>query len=213
MTQNYDNWNDAKALIFPRVDRPDAVTSDLCITPELGVELVLRTESGEIPIRGSALEQWGVSAMDAAAQAVANLREVAEDGTDWLEVPSAPALFALYAEDGDAASRMLVLDELLDVPIAGVLVAVPTRNQMVVLPLADYEDLQDLATLALGAQLAARASSRPLSTQLFYFDGSSWTTLHVKDEPGETEILPSPGLAAALETLAAQSLAPMVAEA
>lgn len=213
MTRSFDNWEDAKAFIYPRVDRPEAVLSELCVTAELGVDLILCVDGVEIPVHPRTLEQWGVAPLDAAATAVANLREEADEGTEWLELPSSPSLFALYAEDGDAASRLLVLEDLIDVPMAGVLVAVPTRKQLVVLPLTDYEDLQDLSTLVLGAQLAARASRRPLSTQLFYFDGTSWTTLQVKDEPGETQILPSPGLAAALEVLAAQSLAPVAAEA
>ena len=213
MARSFDNWEDARPFIFPKVDRPDAVLSDLCVTPELGVDLVLRVGGTDVPIHPNTLEQWGVSSLDAATAAVANLRAVATEDIEWLEVPSSPSLLALYAPDGDAASRILVLESLLEVPLAGVLVAMPTRKQLVAMPLHEYDDLQDLPTLVLGAQLAARASNRPLSTQLFFFDGQGWTTLHVRDEPGETEILPSPGLAAALEVLAAQSLAPAVAEA
>jgi hypothetical protein len=213
MARSFENWDDARPFVYPRVDRPDAVLSDLCVTPELGVDLVLRVDETEVPIHPNTLEQWGVSALDAASAAVANLRALAEEDIEWLELPSSPSLYALYAADGDAASRILVLESLLELPLAGVLVAVPTRKQLVAMPLHAYDDLQDLPTLVLGAQLAARASRRPLSTQLFFFDGQSWTTLHVKDETGEYEILPSPGLAAALEVLAAQSLAPVAAEA
>lgn len=206
-------WTHDKQNLFPKVSRPGAVQTGLCVTANLGVELVLRTGEDEQVVGETDLEAWGVTAIEAASHAVENLRAVADEGTDWMELPSAPFIYALFAEDGDAASRMLVLDELLDVPISGVLVAVPTQGQLVILPLTHYEVLEDLPTMVIGAQLAARASSTPLSTQLFFFDGAEWTTLEVDDEPGETKVHPSPGLARALETLASQSLAPLVAEA
>lgn len=209
----HPNWTHAKTHILPRVARPEAARTGLCVTAALGVELVLPGEHGEQSVSEEMLAAWGVSAIDAAAHAVENLRARADEGTEWVELPAAPFVYAMYSEDGDAASRMLVLDEVIDVPLSGVLVAVPTRGQLVVLPLTHYEVLDDLPTLVLGAQLAARASSEPLSTQLFFFDGEGWTTLEVDDTPGETRILPSPGLARALEMLLSQSLAPMVAEA
>ncbi|MCO4746085.1 MAG: hypothetical protein KC912_14915 [Proteobacteria bacterium] len=207
------DWNTAQSLIFPRVGPPDAAQTGLCVTPELGVELVLRDGGDPIVVTHEHLLDWGVSPVTAAAIAVENLRTIADDDIDWLELPQAPFLYALYAEDGDAASRLLVLEDLIDVPLSGVLVAVPTRGQLICLPLTHYEVLDDLPAMVIGAQLAARANRNALSTQLFFFDGKSWTTLAVEDTPGEAQIYPSPGFAAALEVLVSQSLAPLVAEA
>lgn len=206
-------WTHAKTRLFARIQNPDSVKTGLCVTPELGVELFIRTEEGDIDVTQTDLDKWEVSAVDAAAVAVANLRAVANDDIDWLELPSSPFLYALFSEDGDAASRLLALDELIDVPISGVVVAVPTQGQLICLPLTHYDVLEDLPTLVLGAQLAARANLKALATDLFFFDGSGWSTLSVNDTPGETSILPSLQFARALETLAMQSLAPQAAEA
>jgi hypothetical protein len=207
------NWKTARATLFPRVGPPQDVQTGLCVTPELGVELILRNGDEVSVVTPEHLRSWGVTGVEAAAVAVENLRAIADDDVDWLELPSAPFLYALYAGDGDAASRILVLEELIDVPISGVLVAVPTQGQLICLPLTHYDALDDLPAMVIGAQLSAQANSRAVSTQLFFFDGKSWTTLGVEDTPGEAQIYPSPGFAAALEVLASQSLAPLAAEA
>ena len=199
-------------ILLPRLVCPEEATFGLCVTEALGVKLYVQTPEGEAPVTEAMLETWGLAPLEAAAIAVDNLATKADE-TRWLDIPAAPSIRALYAEDGDAATRILLLERLLALPWAGALVAVPDSGQLLILPLEHYESLDDLATLVLGTQLAAQAATHPLCTDLFYFDGTGWTTLHVEESFGETRLLPSPGLASALETLASHTLAPGVAEA
>jgi hypothetical protein len=133
---------------------------------------------------------------------------------DLREVDAWPGLHLFIARDGQAASRMVLIPELVSPnALGGVIVAVPAADQLLCVPVRDASALESLQVLASALSRAVDTTDAPLSDQLFWFDGSAWVTMQV--EYGETEItvLPPPAFVGTMNRLASMDLVREAAEA
>lgn len=129
-------------------------------------------------------------------------------------VAALPGLHLLVAKDGQAASRMVLIPELIDADaLGGVIVGVPAPDQLLIVPVKDASALESLQLLASAVSRAMDTTDSPLSDQLFWFDGEAWVPMEV--EYGETEItvLPPPSFVGAMSRIAAIDLVREAAEA
>ncbi len=205
---------DPRALLLPRLRRPEPGRPGTVIVPSLlEAGLVLETTAGEIDVGWEDLEAWGLSFEEGWEAALETLR-VRSTPSRWSPVATVPGMQIYLPGGADAASRALLLPELLEpFPIEGALFAVPERDQLLVVPLHDFAHLSAVQVLVSAAQVATRSTRRPLTDQLFWTDGDRIAHVRVTHRGEETDVVPPPGFLEAAERLATGALAPRVAEA
>jgi hypothetical protein len=132
----------------------------------------------------------------------------------WTSIATVDGLHAYLAKDGLSSSRLLCTQDLVRPwPFEGILVAVPTRDQLLVLPMDSVNVLQAMRIMVLAGETARQNGTRPLSNQLFWFDGDEWEVIAVRHANDQIEIQPSPRFMNALERITAVNLVPVAAEA
>src|SRR5262249_27126407 len=83
-------------------------------------------------------------------------------------VATLPGAHLLGARDGHAASRMVLIPELVEADtLGGVVVAVPAPDQLLIVPVRDASALESLQLLASAVSHAVDTAITPLSDQLF----------------------------------------------
>lgn len=133
---------------------------------------------------------------------------------DLRPVDTLAGLYFYVARDGLAASRMMVISDLIDRgSIGGAVVAVPSPDQLLCVPLDSAHALDTLQFLASALGHALDAVDEPLSDQLFWFDGSRWIPLAVIHGEEEVTVLPTPGFVRTMNRLAAMDLVRVAGEA
>jgi hypothetical protein len=199
--------------LLPKLKKPDGTPGLTLISDELQVGLVLAAIDEEISITRDDLEEWGVTFDEAYAAALENL--LARSSRNQLQdVDTVPGMAMYLPGRTDAASRALVLQDLLDVfPAEGVLFAVPTTDQLLLIPLHDMESLSAIRVLVTATHLATQNCSHPLSNQLFWTDGDEITHIQVVHETDNVDILAPPEFLAAVERLASMSMVAVAGEA
>jgi hypothetical protein len=134
--------------------------------------------------------------------------------SDLTAIDTLPGLFMMVAGDGLAASRLLLLPELMaPLPYGGLLVAVPTSAQLFVVPLSSASGLDGLQTLAITANHSHETAEAPLSPNLFWYDGSRWQVLRVTSSGEDITVHPPKHFLAAMTRLAAMDFVRAAAEA
>jgi hypothetical protein len=129
-------------------------------------------------------------------------------------VNALPGLHLLVAPDGHAASRMVLLPELLSGEASGgVIVAVPASDKLLIVPVQDTGAIESLEYLASALSRAVETAARPLSDQLFWFDGKRWVPITVKYDESQITVLPPPAFVDEIRRLAAMELVREAAEA
>lgn len=129
-------------------------------------------------------------------------------------VAALPGLHLLIAKDGQAASRMVLIPELLQSnSIGGVVVAVPAADQLFIVPVRDASALESLQILASAVSRAVDTADTPLSDQLFWFDGEAWSAMAVEYNDEEITVLPPPAFVGAMSRIASIDLVREAAEA
>ena len=132
----------------------------------------------------------------------------------WTDIVTVEGLSAYVAKEGLSSSRVLCLQDLVRPwPFEGVLVAMPTRDQLLVLPLDRLDVLQSMRIMVLAGDTARENGTHPLSDQLFWFDGEQWEWIQVRHVHNQIEIQPSSRFMDALERITAINLVPFAAEA
>lgn len=130
-------------------------------------------------------------------------------------VEGVPGLLQVSTDDGLAASRMLCLEDLVRPwPLEGVMVACPASDQLLVVPLEGVSCIPALRAL-LRVLADWRVTTDALSDQLFWSpDGAGWVHVPVRHRSdGGADLLPAPGLVAAMERAVALDLVHESAEA
>ncbi|MEQ1564988.1 MAG: hypothetical protein ABMA64_05070 [Myxococcota bacterium] len=127
-------------------------------------------------------------------------------------IETLPGIHLLVAQDGLAASRMVLVPELMGNAFGGVVVAVPAPDQLLVVPLNSARALDALHILASALSYALDAADEPLSDQLFWFDGTRWTALPVVHGEDEVTVVPPAAFVGVMNRLASMDLVQVVAE-
>lgn len=176
---------------------------------------VAQDRDGELtPVTAADVAASGLGADQVFELAMGALKRTTSKG-DLRPVDTLPGLQFLVAGDGLAASRMVLLPELLG-PVAslgGAVVAVPAVDQLLCVPLHSARALDTLQVLASALGHALDTVQRPLSDQLFWYDGARWVPLAVIHGDEEVTVLPTPGFVRTMNRLAAIDLVRVAGEA
>jgi hypothetical protein len=125
------------------------------------------------------LERWGVSADEALAAAMENLRDATADRFIQVE----PGVFAGDWGDAYDSSRLLLPDLAHRIAGANPLAMVPARNALL---LASGNDVEGVRAMVALAQRIADTETRPVSALMYRYDGGSGSVRpveHVPDDP------------------------------
>lgn len=135
--------------------------------------------------------------------------------SDWLGVDTVPGMALYQSGDGQSSSRMLVLDRLVDDwPLAGVVVVVPSPDQLIAVPLAEMDDLDALNVMVTAARIVFdNEGEAGLTDQAFWTDGSSWHHVRVEHDGDHTQVFLPPLAQAGVARLAAMGLVATAGEA
>lgn len=208
-----DEYHAVKVQLLPHVQRPQPVPGHEIVPGLVQVALVLDTPAGDVAVTQRDLDRWGVGFAEAYRTALDNLRERSRPAR-WEPVQTVPGMMMYLPGNGDAAARALLLDELMDsFPVEGVLFAMPTADQLLIVPLDDFAKLPAIRVLVTAAHLAANNATQPLSNQVFWSDGERITHIRVVHDGDNVDILAPPDFLAAVERLASMSMISAVGEA
>ena len=109
--------------------------------------------------------------------------------------------------NGDAASHLLCIRDLIQpFPPSGVLVVVPARSQLMVLPLTDISSVGWLDVLANAGRQSFLDASDPLSPDVYWVDGANYERFEQTHSAGETVLHPPPAFHAVVQRLAQRAL-------
>jgi hypothetical protein len=171
------------------------------------------TEGTYVPLTEAEIALSRLSRDEIFDLAMSDLRRTAARA-DLRPVDTLPGLYFYVARDGLAASRMALLEDLIDTTgLGGAVVAVPTPEQLLCVPLDSAHALDTLQVLASALGHALDASDEALSDQLFWFDGKRWIPLAVIHGEDEVTVLPTPAFVRTMNRLAAMDLVRVAGEA
>jgi hypothetical protein len=170
-------------------------------------------EGNHVPLTEAEIALSPLSREEIFDLAMSDLRRTASRA-DLRAVDTLPGLYLYVARDGLAASRMALLEDLIDTTgLGGAVVAVPTPEQLLCVPLDSAHALDTLQVLASALGHALENSEDPLSDQLFWFDGARWIPLVVIHGEEEVTVLPTPAFVRTMNRLAAMDLVRVAGEA
>ncbi|MEQ1500745.1 MAG: hypothetical protein ABMB14_00875 [Myxococcota bacterium] len=191
---------------------PSELSREL-VRGHLYLSVATERDGGLAPLTALEVEASGLPPDDLFGLAMSALRRTTSKA-DLRPVDTLPGLQFLVAGDGLAASRMVILPELLGpVALGGAVVAVPAPDQLLCVPLSSARALDTLQVLASALGHALDATDHPLSDQLFWYDGARWVPLAVIHGDEEVTVLPTPGFVRTMNRLAAIDLVTVTGEA
>lgn len=190
---------------------PHTLSREL-VRGHLYLSLAMETDGAYIAAEADDLATAGMPEDDVFGLAMSLLRQ-STARADVLPVDTMPGLHLLVAEDGLAASRMVIVPELIGPTRGGVVVAVPAPDQLLIVPLNSAAAIDALHVLASALSYARDASDSPLSDQLFWFDGARWIPLPVVHGESEVTVLPPLAFVDTMNRLAAMDMVRVVGEA
>jgi hypothetical protein len=187
--------------------------SRVVVPGNLYATVALQQGDHVVPVRGPDVEVLESTPVELWRRAEGLMRRTTV-ATDLIRVDTLPGLFMMASGDGLAASRLLLLPELLaPLPLGGLLVAVPTASQLFVVPLDSSRGLDGLQSLAITANHAHETADEPLSPNLFWYDGVRWQTLRVDSLGDDLTVHPPKQFLATMSRLAAMDFVRAAAEA
>jgi uncharacterized protein YtpQ (UPF0354 family) len=157
-------------------------------------------------LRYADLSDWSADLASLMPQAVSNLREVT---APFLTCTVGPIgkVWSYRSEDGQAASRILLLPELCgSMPTEGILASIPSAEELLYVELNELGSVEDLLVLLVATQQAYQEAAKPISDQLFWFDRTSWTKLPVDYANDSLSLQPTAAFVQAMRRLTALSL-------
>ncbi|MCB9686617.1 MAG: hypothetical protein H6738_08030 [Alphaproteobacteria bacterium] len=179
----------------------------------LWLSLVLLDGDGVRPVTPNDLEVMDLDAVTAWKLAEALLDRTSRT-TDLRPVDTVDGLSFVVSGDGLAATRMTRLTHLLaPMPLGGIVAAVPSRDQLLVVTLDSARAIDALQVLAAALGHAAERAEEPLSDQLFWYDGRRWVPIAVVHATEDITVLPPPDFVRAMNHLAAMDLVSVAGEA
>ena len=180
----------------------------------LSVGLTVEASDEDVrPVGEGDLASWKTSIEALMPLALEQLK-VESPKPRWQAVSSVPGMRLFLSGDGQSATRMLIIDHLMQSwPLGGVIVACPSPDQFLCIPLDTVEDLDALNVLATATRFAHQVARNPLSDQVFWCDGHRWHHLAVRHGDNHVEIDPPPAFLETVGRLAAVDLVGAAAEA
>lgn len=177
----------------------------VCVGVDRGADVV--------PITFAEIVQMGLNEESALDFALTNLRD-STSVTDVREVDTLPGLWFVKASDGQAASRIAILHDLLaPLPLGGVIAAVPEPGQLLCVPLESARAIDAMQALASAVGHLEATRDSLLSDQLFWFDGDRWRPIPVHHGEEDITVLPPPDFLRMMSHVAAMDLVSVAAEA
>ena len=193
-------------------DRPTEVSREL-VQNQLFVGVAVDRGGTPEPVTYEELDGMQISPPRALELAMNNLRRVSAAG-DLRPVDALPGLLVLRVSDGQAASRLAVLPELIDpMPFGGVVAAVPEPGQLLCVPMDSVRAIDALQALASAVGHAEATRDRLLSDQLFWFDGHRWRPILVEHGDEDITVLPPPDFLEMMGRVASMDLVRVAGEA
>ena len=182
-----------RTRILPRLVSPTVRPSVPFIDGQLHIGLQIDDGTTVRPVTDADLLSWRTSIEALLPNAVERLGEDT-NWRDWQVVHTVPGMELYLAGDGVSASRMLILDQLVHAwPLGGMVVAVPSTDQLMAVRLDSAADLDALNIMVTAAHYARSQSDTGLSDQIFWNDGQRWHHLQVIH--GDTSVAIDPPLA------------------
>jgi hypothetical protein len=180
---------------------------------QLDIGLVTDGPDGVRSVEARDLRRWAVAPEELMPLALDNLR-VRSSIASWYPLRAVPGMLVYLAGDGHAAARLLLLKELLHPwPLGGVLVSVPTPDQLLVVPMDDLDNLAAFHVLVQSSHLAHQLGREPVTDQVFWFDGDTWSHVTVNHLEDTVEVVPPPRFLRMVEHLASLKMTPVEGEA
>lgn len=200
-------------VLRPRMVPPGTVPSVVLVPGHLSVGLSVKEGIVIRQVTEADLRAWHADVESLLPLALERLR-FDSPRSRWQKVSSVPGMRLFLSGDGDSASRMLILDHLMQSwPLGGIIVACPSPDQFLCIPLDSVEDLDALNVLATATRFAHQIAGNPLSDQVFWNDGSRWHHLSITHVDDTVEIDPPPTFLETVGRLAAVDLAGAIGEA
>lgn len=197
----------------PRLVQPDVRPSVPLVEGQLHIALTVDVGDGPRPVTEVDLEAWSTTIEDLLPMAVTRLRRESRI-EDWRPVDTVPGMNTLITGDGASSSRMLCMDDLVgDWPLGGVIIAVPSPDQILVVPLHDVSDIEALNIMISAAHFAHMSAEEPLSNQAFWTDGHAWEHVFIQHNESDVEVSLPETLRNRLGHLAAMGLVATAGEA
>jgi len=193
-------------------EHPTEICSEI-VRGQLYAAVALDHGGGVVPINANDLEVLQKTPSEALGLAFSLLTRTSAPG-DVRPVDTLPGLNFVVAGDGLAASRLLLLPQLLDpMPLGGVIAAVPGPDQLLCVPLESARGLDALQALASALGHAVASRDDVLSDQLFWCDGHSWCPLAVQHGEEDITVVPPPRFVRMMNQLAAMDMVQCAGEA
>lgn len=188
--------------LLPRIQRPGTCEVEVILVPgQLAVGFLLDTPTGAYEVDRAALDQLDHTPAELLEVAVENLRRLSAPHS-WIDVITVPGVRIYHAADGLAASRLLVLDSILEhLPPEGLIVAVPSPDQLLAVVLEGPASIEALTVMLAATGLAAENSDSPLSDQAYWYEGSWLQPLEVRHTDEGVEVVLPEALQEALQRL------------
>lgn len=183
------------------------------VRDHLWLSLVLLDGDTTRPVTANDLEVLDLDAVTAWRLAEAILDRTSHPA-DLRPVDTVEGLSFVVSGDGLAATRMTRLPRTM-APLAfgGLVAAVPSRDQLLVVSLDSARALDALQVLAAALSHAYERAEDPLSDQLFWYDGRRWVPLAVVHATEDVTVLPPPAFVRTMNHLAAMDLVKVAGEA
>ena len=192
--------------------RPTALSREL-VRGHLHLAVAQEVDGTYVMSTEADLESSGLDADTTWNLAMSMLRQTTSR-SDLRPVDTLPGLMILLSDDGLAASRMVLLPDLIgSAALGGMVVAVPSPDQLLCVPLGSARALDALQVMASALGHALEVLEQPLSDQLFWYDGNRWLPLTVIHGEDEVTVMPPPGFVRTMNRLAAMDLVRVAGEA
>ena len=209
----YPAFETIRDQLMPIIERSQTGVCAELIPDQLYVAVGFKSHEGLTRVTQEHLQFWDTHFHVVLEISQWNLRRKTP-ANGWTDIVTVDGLSAYVAKDGLSSSRVLCLQDLVRPwPFEGVLIAMPTRDQLLVLPLDRLDVLQSMRIMVLAGDTARENGTHPLSDQLFWFDGEQWEWIQVSHLRNQIEIQPSGRFMDALERITAVNLVPVAAEA
>lgn len=198
---------------MPTIESNPAGLCTVLVPHHLYVGVCWISHDGLRRVTQEMLDFWGTEFHVVSDIAYWNLRRKTP-ANGWTEIAMVNGLHTYVAKDKLSSSRLLCLRDLVRPwPFEGVLIAVPTHDQLLVLPMEGLDILQSMRIMVLAGDTARENGTNPLSDQLYWYDGDTWEWLKIQNNQNQIEIQPSARFMDALERITAINLVPTAAEA
>lgn len=192
--------------------RPTELSREL-VRGHLHLAVAQEVDGSYVMLTAADLVATGLDADETYELALSMLRQTTSRA-DVRPVDTLPGLMLVLSQDGLAASRMALLPELLGkAALGGVVVAVPSPDQLLCVPLESARALDALQVMASALAHALDSLENPLSDQLFWYDGLRWIPLTVIHGEDEVTVMPPPGFVRTMNRLASMDLVRVAGEA